>query len=163
MSLYNFPLLMILLCLLWLRQRDFLYFYVKKTFMEVGISIFTVLTSFYKIIQQSRSPFTSMTINLNKTIFLFLATITRDSPYGKHMDLVNMQYCQAGRTCLQIVVGWPWLDARCPPKPLYHSPPQLDRGRKHNGRLVARYKDREITQQLPSQAKQTGLGEKKLI
>jgi len=20
------------------------------------------------------------------------------------------------------VVGWPWLDARCPPMPLYHSP-----------------------------------------
>lgn len=28
------------------------------------------------------------------------------------------------------VVGWPWLDAGCPPKPLYHLPPQLKRGEK---------------------------------
>jgi len=24
--------------------------------------------------------------------------------------------------------GLAWINARCPPKPLYHSPPQLDRG-----------------------------------
>jgi len=28
---------------------------------------------------------------------------------------------------IMIVVGWPWLDVKGPPKPLYHSPPQLDR------------------------------------
>ena len=28
------------------------------------------------------------------------------------------------------VVGWPWLDARCPPKPLYHSPSSAGQGRK---------------------------------
>ena len=33
-------------------------------------------------------------------------------------------------------------------------------GRENNGRLVGRDKDREITQQLPSWAKQTRLGEK---
>ena len=25
-------------------------------------------------------------------------------------------------SCYKAVVGWPWLDTRCPPKPLYHSP-----------------------------------------
>jgi len=29
-----------------------------------------------------------------------------------------------------IVAIWPWLEARCPPKPFYHSPPQRDRGEK---------------------------------
>lgn len=28
---------------------------------------------------------------------------------------------------LPFVVVWPWLEASCPPKPLYHSPTQLDR------------------------------------
>lgn len=100
-SLYNFPFLTILLCLVWLRQREFLYFYVKKTFMEVGIFIFTVLTSFYKMMLL-RSPFTSMTIILNQIIFLFLTIITRDPPYWKHMELVNTLYCKPGRTCMQI-------------------------------------------------------------
>jgi len=27
-------------------------------------------------------------------------------------------------------LGWPWLDARCPRRLLYHSPPQLDKGEK---------------------------------
>lgn len=31
---------------------------------------------------------------------------------------------------LPFLVVLPWLDAGCPPKPLYHSPPQLDRGDK---------------------------------
>lgn len=48
----------------------------------MGISMFTVLTSSYKIIQLSRSPFTSVMINLNKIIYLFLTTITTDPPYG---------------------------------------------------------------------------------
>lgn len=39
--------------------------------------------------------------NLNK-IILFLAAITRDPPYWKHMELVNMSYGGAGRTCMQI-------------------------------------------------------------
>lgn len=26
------------------------------------------------------------------------------------------------------VLGWPWLDVRCPPKPVYHFPLQLDEG-----------------------------------
>lgn len=42
----------------------------------MGVGIFIVLTSFYKIIQLSRSAFISMTINLNKIIFLFLTTLT---------------------------------------------------------------------------------------
>lgn len=50
--------------------------------MEVDISMFTVLTSSCKIQQLSRLPFTSMTINLNEIIYLFLTTITRDPPYG---------------------------------------------------------------------------------
>lgn len=54
--------------------RFFLQFYMIKTVMGVGI--FIVLTSFYKIIQLSRSAFISMTINLNKIIFLFLTTLT---------------------------------------------------------------------------------------
>jgi len=33
-------------------------------------------------------------------------------------------------TALAHVVGRPWLDIRCPPKPLHHSAPQLDRGEK---------------------------------
>lgn len=83
-------------------RDNFRTFMWKKTFKEVGIFIFTVLTSPYKIIQLSRSPFISMTINLNKITCLFLTTITRDPPYWKHMELVNMPYCQAGRTCMQI-------------------------------------------------------------
>jgi len=31
---------------------------------------------------------------------------------------------------MSAVVGWPWLDTRCPPKLLYHPAPQLDRGEK---------------------------------
>jgi len=27
--------------------------------------------------------------------------------------------------------GLAWMNARCPPKPLYQSPPQLDRGQKN--------------------------------
>jgi len=45
--------------------------------MEVDIFIFIVLTSFYKNIQLLRLAFTSVTININKIIFLFLTTITR--------------------------------------------------------------------------------------
>ena len=30
----------------------------------------------------------------------------------------------------QGMVDWPWLDTKCPPKPLSHSPPQLGRGEK---------------------------------
>lgn len=53
-----------------------------KKIMKVGISMFNVLTSSYKIIQLSRSPFTSVMMNLNKFIYLFLTTMTRDPPYG---------------------------------------------------------------------------------
>lgn len=74
----------------------------KKTLMEMDISIFTVLTSFYKIIQLSRSPSTSMKTGLYNIIFLFLTTINRDLPYWKRMELVNMPYCQADRTYVQI-------------------------------------------------------------
>lgn len=103
MSLYNFPFLRILLCLVWLRQWDILCFYMKKkAFMEVDISIFTMLTYFYKILHLLRSPYTSMTINLNKIIFLCFITITRDPPYQKHMELVTKPYCQDGRTYMQI-------------------------------------------------------------
>jgi len=45
--------------------------------------------------------------------------------------------------CHNNMVGWPWLDARCPPKPLSYSTPQLDGERKHNERLVRWDKDRE--------------------
>ena len=38
------------------------------------------------------------------------------------------------------VVAWPWLGARCPPKPLYHSPSSTGQGRKYNKRLVGRDK-----------------------
>lgn len=70
--------------------------------MEVDISIFTMLTYFYKILHLLRSPYTSITINLNKIIFLCFTTITRDPPYQKHMELVTMPYCQDGRTYMQI-------------------------------------------------------------
>jgi len=52
--------------------------------------------------------------------------------------------------------GLAWLDAGCPPKPLYHSPSSTGQGRKNNDKkLVGQDKDREITQLLPSWAKQT--------
>jgi len=38
-------------------------------------------------------------------------------------------YWQVNEVCAN-VVGWPWLDTRCPSQPLYHSPPQVDRGEK---------------------------------
>lgn len=53
----------------------------KKTLTEVDIFMFIVITSSYKIIQLSRSPFSSVTINLNKIIYLFLTIIIRDPPY----------------------------------------------------------------------------------
>lgn len=30
-----------------------------------------------------------------------------------------------------LMMGWSWLDAKCPPDPLYHSPPQVDWGEKN--------------------------------
>jgi len=30
-----------------------------------------------------------------------------------------------------VAVGWPWLDARCPPKLIYHSPPSAAQGREN--------------------------------
>lgn len=41
------------------------------------------------------------------------------------------------------VMGWPWLESRNPPKPLCHSPPQLDKKRKYKERLMSQDKDRE--------------------
>lgn len=29
------------------------------------------------------------------------------------------------------VRGWPWLYSKCSPKPVYHSPPQLDKGKEN--------------------------------
>ena len=31
--------------------------------------------------------------------------------------------------CSVCLAGWPWLDSRCPPKPLYHSPSSAGQGR----------------------------------
>lgn len=57
------------------------------------------------------------------------------------------------------VVGWPRLDARCPPN-CSLSPPQLDMGQKIEQKACgSRQGQGEITQQLPSQAKQIWLGE----
>ena len=54
------------------------------------------------------------------------------------------------------VVGWPWLEAGCPPKPLCHFPPQLDRGRKTEQKVCgSREGQGKLTHQLLSQAKQT--------
>jgi len=47
----------------------------------------------------------------------------------------------------EYVVGRPWLDARCPPKLLYHSPSSAGQGReKCNKDLMGRDKDGMITQ-----------------
>lgn len=53
-----------------------------------------------------------------------------------------------------LVVGRLWLDARCPPKAVYHNYPQLDREEKID---VKAYELRqgEITHQLLLQVKQT--------
>jgi len=52
------------------------------------------------------------------------------------------------------VVDWPWLDARCKPKPLYHCCPQLGRGRKIQKKARGlREGQEEISKQSPSQAK----------
>jgi len=55
------------------------------------------------------------------------------------------------------LVGWPRLDAGCPPKLLDHCPLQLDGARKYDERLVGQEEDREITWRLLS--KHTWLGE----
>jgi len=60
-------------------------------------------------------------------------------------------------------VGSAWVAARCPPS--CSITPLLKRtgGENTMQKFVGRDKDREITQQLPSQAKQTSLGENNLI
>ena len=73
---------------------------------------------------------------------LFPSTNTTQPQQGKDLDpgfplpgragiMMQMVKFLLVEKCDQpSVVGLPWLDARCPPKPLYHSPPQLDRGEK---------------------------------
>jgi len=61
------------------------------------------------------------------------------------------------------VVGWPWLDSRCPPSRSITPLLSWTGERKYNKRLVGQDKDREITQQLLLGAKQTQLGEISLI
>lgn len=41
------------------------------------------------------------------------------------------------------IVGLPWLDAKCPPKPLHYSPPQLDKEENITKRLVGCDEERE--------------------
>lgn len=38
-----------------------------------------------------------------------------------------MMYIQAKTPNGYAIVGLPWLNAMCPPKPLHHSPPQLNK------------------------------------
>lgn len=61
------------------------------------------------------------------------------------------------------MVGWSWLDARYPPKALCHSPPQLDRKRKHKERLVGQDKDREKSLAITVMGKTNRLKLQKLI
>jgi len=60
---------------------------------------------------------------------------------------------------LSAIPGGMWRGTRCPPSHTITSPPQLDRGIKVKKGLTGQDKDRQITQQLPSWAKQTRLGE----
>jgi len=53
-----------------------------------------------------------------------------------------------------------WINARCPPKPLCHSPSSAGQGRRNTVK-GSRQGQGEITHQLPSQTNQTELGEKR--
>jgi len=60
---------------------------------------------------------------------------------------------------LSAVPGGMWSGTRCPPSHTITPPPQLDGKIKAKKGLMGQDKDRQITQQLPSWAKQTRLGE----
>jgi len=59
-----------------------------------------------------------------------------------------------------VVVFLAWINARCPPKLLYHSPSSTGQGRR-NMMKGSRQGQGEITHQLASRTKQTELGEKR--
>lgn len=66
-------------------------------------------------------------------------------PKGRTMMLTMYFSPKTGWAC---VVGWPWLNARCPPKPLCHSPQGASWGegaeeRKYKERLVDRDRGKE--------------------
>jgi len=44
---------------------------------------------------------------------------------------------------MQVCRDLAWINARCPPKPLYHSSPSAGQGRKHGERLISWDQDRE--------------------
>jgi len=62
---------------------------------------------------------------------------------GKKKAYVNILQKQIWEWQQAACHGLAWLEARCPPKPVYHSPPQLDRGEECNKKLLGRDKDGE--------------------
>jgi len=65
---------------------------------------------------------------------------------------------------LQRCFGLAWINARCPPKPLYHSPSSAGHGRGNRMKAWRVEKGQGgITHRLLSQTKQTELGEKRKI
>jgi len=66
----------------------------------------------------------------------------------------------ASETVVSSCFGFTQINARCPPKPLYHFPFSTGQGR-GNMMKGSRQGQGEVTRQLLSQTKQTELGEKR--
>jgi len=79
---------------------------------------------------------------------ILAAFLKSQNGQGVHNSIVN--------TCF----GLAWINARCPLQPLYHSPFSAGQGR-GNMMKGSRVEIRTGTHQLPSQTKQTELGEKR--